>query len=68
MELRILLLGPVKVLAGYRDLTPSSNKASHLLSLLAAHVNQPVTVDACIAELWACLLYTSDAADDQSTV
>lgn len=52
-ELRILLLGPVRVFAGDRDLTPSSNKASHLLSLLAAHVNQPVTVDTCIGELWA---------------
>lgn len=68
MELRILLLGPVKVLAGSRDLTPSSNKASHLLSLLAAHVNQPVTVDACIAELWADSTPTSPTSTLQTYV
>lgn len=50
----IKLLGPVKVNseAGL-DVTPTSNKTSHLLALVASNVNQPVSVERCIGELWS---------------
>ena len=49
---QILLLGPVRIVGASRDITPSPNKALHLLSLLAAFPNQPIAMDRCIIELW----------------
>lgn len=50
--MQIRILGPLRVMSGASDITPSPPKLRQLLALLTLNANNVVTIDQVVEELW----------------